>query len=279
MQSSESKKSLTQLIESQAAETDLISAVKQRIDGYDGAENAREDLNQIGEARGNQAFAQGGILKRIRDEGWYKMYDFPFFDRFLDEQGIARSTGYAHILLYERITNSGVSWADVKSVGWTKVRYLAEQLTKANREAWIKLASEHTVVELRQLLEKQDPDAIAALGAKVSTQVDTSGAELFPVPKESSQKHRFSIPLHEDQWETVETALKIAKTQTESPYDNVALEMICLSFLAEVHKEFGDSHFFRVAVKRAGHEKLIQLIRDIWPSLDVTVTDTGPSTP
>ena len=268
LHSSESKKSLTQLIESQTTESDVISAVRQRVAEYDDAEKAREDLRQIEDARGKYAFAHGGILKRIRDEGWCKACGYPSFSQFLDKQGIAKSTAYAHIELYERITDSGVSWADVKSVGWTKVRYLARHLTEDNIAVWIKLASELTVVELRQLLEKQDQDAIYALGAKASTQVDTSGVDLFPVPKESKQKHRFSVPLHEDQWETVETALKIAKTQTESPYDNVALEMICLNFLAEVHKEFGDSHFFKVAVKHAGREKMIHLICDIWPDLN-----------
>jgi hypothetical protein len=259
-------------------ETDVISAVKERVAGYSKAEDARADLNQIGEGSGNIAYAQGAILKSIRDEGWYQAYGFPFFERFLDAQGIARSTAYAHIELYERITESGVCWSDVQSIGWTKLRYLARQLDEGNREAWIELASKKTVVELRQVLKEQKPiKAVSASEGGVSTQVDTEQVDLFPMKQAPKQKHTLSISLHEDQWETVETAFQNAKDQSDSPYDNVALEVICLNFLAEYHQAFGDSHFFKVAVKQAGYEKTIQLAREFWPDLEIAVNKTTPA--
>ena len=273
--------SLPQLIGSSEAlvEKDVITAVKQQVSGYKTAEGAKADLDQLTEFRGTHAFVSGGILKRIRDEEWYKAYGCPFFDRFLDEQGIARSTGYAYIELYERITDSGVCWSDVQSIGWTKLRYLARQINKENRDAWIAIASEKTVAEIRQLLKDQNPaKALAGSEVGVSTQVDADAPDLFPVKPTWQKKHRVSISLHEEQWETVETAFEIVKAQTESPHDNFALEMICLSFLAEHHEAFAESYFFRVAVKHVGHDRMVQLIRDIWPSLEIAVTDTEPST-
>jgi hypothetical protein len=52
-----------------------------------------------------------------------------------------RSKARALIQIYNAIVASGVAWAQVQDIGWTKLRAIARVLDKESAHQWIGIAS------------------------------------------------------------------------------------------------------------------------------------------
>jgi hypothetical protein len=56
--------------------------------------------------------------------------------------------------LYDAIVKSGVTWARVKHLGWTKLNAIAGVLDGENADHWIGMASNHGRAEIKKLVQE-----------------------------------------------------------------------------------------------------------------------------
>lgn len=169
------------------------------------------------EAEGINDFKLGGVLQRIQEEKWWEGNDYESFKDYI-ETGLGlpyRKCMYL-VNIYEKLVAAGIKWSDVKSIGWSKLRFIIDLLTEDNVAEWVKRADTMNSLEIQEYVKglkdgkaKQDEN-----GEEVTTKVSSM---VFKV--------------HPDQKETIKEALAKKKEETGTEFDNVALEQITLGYI------------------------------------------------
>ena len=117
------------------------------------------------------------------------------------------------IQIYDAIVNSEVKWAQVKHIGWTKLRAIAGVLDKKNADHWIGVASKHSKKEINELVKKHLVASCEAVaGGTTATHIKT-------------------FKFHDDQVKTIDAAIEKAKATSGTSVDSPALELICLDYV------------------------------------------------
>jgi hypothetical protein len=125
-----------------------------------------------------------------------------------------RSKARVLVQIYNAISNSGVTWAKVQHIGWTKLRAIARALTPENADHWIEFASDHPKTEIIEQVRQE----LASAGVS-----NASGS--------TGSKTR-AFKLHVDQIGTIDAAVEKMKLQSDTKSDALALEYICTEYLA-----------------------------------------------
>jgi len=173
---------------------------------------ARELVVSLCEGAEFTYFKLGGVLSVIQANKWYAPYA-SFKDYVESERGLNYRTARYWIAIYNGIVESGVPWAKVKHLGWTKLKEIVQVLTVDNVDQWVALAEKQTTLQLIETVKKaQNPD-------------DDEGGEAKTVTTKT-------FKLHDDQRETIEAALAKCRKVANTDVDTVALEYICLDYLA-----------------------------------------------
>lgn len=166
-------------------------------------------------------FRLGGLLNRINEEAWYADEGFGKFADFVEDRfGIKRSKAMHLIKIYNDLIVSGVTWEQVGHIGWSKLAVLSGVLTKKNVKGWVKKAEGNTVMQLQELVR-------SAKATDVSGSTDDTDAG-----ETVSKVSGMTFKVHEDQKEVIADAIAKAKGETGTEFNNVALESICLDYLA-----------------------------------------------
>jgi hypothetical protein len=126
---------------------------------------------------------------------------------------MSRSTALALIQTYDAVVESGVAWAQVKPIGWTRLRPIARVLSKENADHWFGIALKHSKKKIIELVKEH----LAASGGAV---VGSSTAT-----------HVKTFKFHDDQVATVGAAIEKAKAKSGTSVDSIALEYICLDYM------------------------------------------------
>jgi len=88
-------------------------------------------------------FKLGGVLSLVQANGWYQPYGS--FREFVEkEHGLHYRKATYWIEIYNRLSNSGVPWAKVSKLGWTKLKEIARVLTAENVVEWVRSPSSRT---------------------------------------------------------------------------------------------------------------------------------------
>jgi hypothetical protein len=74
---------------------------------------------------------------------------------------IKRSRARASIQIYDAVVKSGVTWAKVKHLGWTKLNAIAGVLDGENADQWIETASNHRRAEIKKLVQGHLAESLA----------------------------------------------------------------------------------------------------------------------
>lgn len=200
-------------------------------------------------------FKLGGVLAKIQADGWYLEKGYENFRGFVEsESGLEYRRAMYFIGIYNGLVQSGVKWDQVKHLGWTKLKELASILTIENVEEWATLAENMTVLQLQAYIKEQKQKLTPA----------ASG------PDDSSQKvTTMTFKLHTDQKATVREALDKCKAQTQTEFDSVALEHICLDFLS------GDSALKKMPslaqlMKGKSAEEVLEAFSGVFPNVEIT---------
>lgn len=158
-------------------------------------------------------FALGGVLSKIQSEGW--VADHEDFKAYLEKEfGFKYRKAIYHINIYNTLNSLDLPYAAFEGLGWKKAGMIMPHLLPENYEDWIETAMSMTVNELQAYLKalntNQDPD-------EAKEQVSSLVTKTFK--------------LHEDQKETLDDALEMAKEQGNTEHDSVALEYICSNYI------------------------------------------------
>ena len=117
------------------------------------------------------------------------------------------------IQIYTAIVESGVAWAQVQDIGWTKLRAIARVLDKESEHHWIAVASNHSKKEIIELVKQHlTASGGAVAGSSTATRVR-------------------SFNFQEVLAETVTEAIEKMKKSSNTMDDSVALAYICQEYI------------------------------------------------
>ena len=232
---------------------DLIVASSTEVENLTKA-RALKLAPELIEAEGINDFKLGGVLQRIQEEKWWEGDDYESFKDYI-ETGLGlpyRKCMYL-VNIYEKLVAAGIKWSDVKSIGWSKLRFIIDLLTEDNVAEWVKRADTMNSLEIQEYVK----------GLKDgNTTKDENGEEV--TTKVSSMVFK----VHPDQKETIKEALAKKKEESGTEHDNVALEQITLGY---IEGNTGKPKVTTAAVKKfladMTAEKAAALVISVHPSL------------
>lgn len=166
-------------------------------------------------------FRLGGTLSTINTNSWFEKAGYDNFHAFVEaELGLKYRKAMYLIQIYDNLVEAGIPYEKVKSVGWTKLKELAPIMNKGNVTALVKKAGKMNTLQLQE--------EVKLLMQK------SKGSEDVPASDEVESKpvSTKTFKLHTDQKETIIEALDKAKGIVPTEYESVALEMICMDYLA-----------------------------------------------
>lgn len=194
---------------------DLFVAAAHEIENLKSESAARKMAMSIIDESGIGNYRLGGVLDKIKREGWFGEYE-RMRDYAEAELGIAYRKLMYCLNVYEKITELEIPWQKAKTVQWSKFREILPVLTEENVDEWLEIARNHSFREVVDLVAK----------AK-------GGAKAVDDGKSSSDLTSMSFKVHKDQKENIRLALDKAKEELQTDYDAVALESICVASLGE----------------------------------------------
>jgi len=166
-------------------------------------------------------FELGGVLARIQSESWYADKGYENFRSYVESEGGMQYRKAMYLVsIYANLTQSGVSWSSVSSLGWTILKDLAQYLTPENVDEWVEAVKNMTVLEAQAYINAKTSNTGAGNNSDAAT--DAASTALTTV----------SFKVHQDQKITIKDAVAKNKKESGTEFDSVALENICLDYLA-----------------------------------------------
>jgi hypothetical protein len=168
-------------------------------------------LLELEERHEKTFFEIGGVLSAIQKRKWFD--PFASLDEWVENNtALSRSKARALTQIYDSVVTSGVKWAKVKHLEWTKLNAIAGLLDASNADHWIEVASNHTRAKIKQLVQEHL----------------TGSAERKPKGSTATRVKTFKF--RDDQIETVQTAIDTAKKMAGAEDDSEALATICKDY-------------------------------------------------
>jgi len=246
------KRPMSQTVDVKEKEPDLIVDLVHEIENLS-KEDAVIRFHALDEKFEQTYFEIGGVLSVFQKNKWFDPY--ATFDLWVEKElGMKRSKARALTGIYDAIANSGVSWAQVKNIGWTKLRPLTRVLNKDNAEYWVNFA-----------LDKSKIVIIEAVKQHMKKTGSTNGI--------SKATHPWNFKLHDDQNETIQAAIDKAMELSKTSHPSAAFELICLEFLG--------TQSLSQRMKTVGVEKALIALQEAFPdgSFEVFVKDDEDELP
>jgi hypothetical protein len=207
-------------------------------------------------------FRLGGVLAVIQSNGWYAPY--ASFREYIEQvHGLQYRTALYYVGIYNALVENKIAWDSVKDVGWTKLKEIADVITPENVDQWVELAKSQTVL---QLIDSVKAAKKAAASQGETTAQVQEGAAVTVTTK--------TFKVHEDQKKNIELAIEKAKKDSGTAVDTVALDFICLDFLAGNAKASGKAQglpSLAEQIKAAGVEEAFAAIEAAFPNVVVNV--------
>lgn len=238
-------------------DVDMIEKVANEVENLQEAK-AMKMVPALLDGIDHDYFKLGGVLAVIQVHGWFMNSGHETFRAYVENEcGIAYRKAMYLIQIYNGLVASGVKWSQVKHLGWTKLKELSSILTPENVEEWVAIAEGMTVIQLQEYIKQ----AAAASSQKADDHPDDSTQTKVTTK---------TFKLHEDQKETVNEALAKCKNEMGTDADSVALEHICLDYLA------GDAPMKKLPtlvelMKGKSMEEVLEAFSEIFPEANVTV--------
>ena len=139
----------TKAVDAEAPPADDIVDLVQEIKNLKNKDDAIDRLLKLEEHHEKTFFEIGGILSAIQKNEWFEPFDS--LDELVEKKtAISRSKARALIQNYDAIVKSGVAWAKVKHLGWTKLNAIAGVLDGENADDWIEKASNHSRAKIKK---------------------------------------------------------------------------------------------------------------------------------
>lgn len=203
-------------------------------------------------------FKLGGYLSVIQAQGWFMEKGYENFRAWVEaECAIEYRKAMYLIAIYNGLVVSGVSWAEVGHLGWTKLKELASILTQENVADLVAKAESLTTI---QLIEHVKSLKVASNTGAVSAAPDTVSATTT-----------MTLKLHSDQKTTIREAIDKGKAQMNTDHDAVALEHICLDYLAGDGK-VKTAGSLTALMKNKTAEEVLTAFGEVFPTVNIEAT-------
>jgi hypothetical protein len=189
-----------------SAGADLVELVR-------GIENLTKDdaiarLLELEERHEKTFFEIGGVLSAIQKRKWFD--PFASLDEWVkNNTALSRSKARALSQIYHSVVTSGVKWADIKHLEWTKLNAIAGLLNAGNADHWIEVASNHNRAQIKQLVQEH---LAGSAGRK---------------PKGATAARVRTFKFRDDQITRVQAGIDRAKQIAGAGDDSAALEIVC----------------------------------------------------
>lgn len=215
-------------------------------------------VDDLQSAKGYAEFRLGGALSAIKENGWFLDDGYTTFREMLKDHFAIdpRKADYA-MKVYNCLVESGIAYSQVESLGWTKIRELAQVLTLENLEEWIEIASGLSTRQLIEYLKEQNKGAL-----------ESNEDEALEEAKKTTTK---TFKLHADQKETIEAAIVKAKEEAETEYDAVALDAICMNYLNSETSAV-ESPGLVSLMSNLDFQEVLEAFDQVFPNIDLDVT-------
>ena len=237
-------------------EADLIVETAKEINALD-KETAFEVVPSLIDSVDFSYFKLGGVLSAIQDNDWWSD-DSPNFRSFIEDNfGLHYRKGMYLIKIYDGLVEAEIPWHKVSGLGWTKLKELADILTQENCDEWVAKAESMTTLNLQAAVKAYKAGDLSTDG---TTDPDSSGVSTI------------TFKVHPDQKETINEAVEQAMEDADTEFKGVALEAICMNFLAGGStKEAPKPLSLQATMENHSYEQVLEAFEAIWPEIAVTV--------
>lgn len=245
---------------------DPISQTAQAIENL--SENVARDM--VGKLLAETEFTYfrlGGVLAVIQSNGWFAPHA-SFKDYIENEVGIQYRRAMYFVSIYTKLVELQIPWETFKSIGWSKLKELLPVLTADNADDWVKVAESSTVQNLIAIVKSKQAKAAGELTD------DSEGAAKIVTS--------VSFKLHDDQKATVQAALDKAKEELSTSVATVALEHICMDYLAGSSTPgakgiknvtpLTEPEALVKAFSQVGYEKVLEAFEKAFPEIDLVAS-------
>lgn len=237
------------------AEHDVFVGVTAKVEGMD-QETLEQHIADLIENVDFTYFELGLSLSTYQDEGYWKNDYKSFRDAVEDKYGLAYRKAMYLMSISNSLVEAEIPWEKVAGIGWSKLKELATVLTKENVDEWVAKVMGPPPMTLLQVIE-------AVKAAKVGS----LNKNEVPDDDVADTVTSLSFKVHLDQKENIKAAIDKAKGEAETEYDAVALDAICMNYLAggNVKPKTLVSVF-----KAYQPEEVLEAFATVWPDIDVT---------
>lgn len=229
------------------------------------AKDALDLVDKLSDASDFTLFKLGGVLSRIHEDGWYKELKFSTFREYVEQR---HALGYRKamywIAIYKDLVSSGVPYAAVSSVKWSKLKEIASVINNDNVDEWVQAANENTIDNLIKLVSNYKKSGSEEVAGQLSTTAEGVISTM-------------AFKVHTDQKENIQAALDKAKAEAKTDVNTVALEYICIAFNSGATAK-GKAKVPPIKDQLAGMdlETAAQALIDAFPDFTINISVEAP---
>lgn len=208
-------------------------------------------------------FQLGGVLSVVQTNEWAAEEGFDSFRALVETKfGLHYRKAMYLMDIYKCLVEADVPFEKVAGIGWSKLKEIASIINNDNVDEWVAKANENTVLQLIELVR----------AAKVGI-LDKSD-ETPEAPKNVTS---FSVKVHPDQKTTIQNAIEKAKKEANTEFPGVALDAICMGYLAGATggTKAAKPKSLKAVMEGYTYEEVLDTFGAVWPDIDITATVKG----
>lgn len=234
---------------------DIIVQTAKEISNLD-RETAIEIVPSLIDSVDFSYFKLGGVLSAIQDNEWWKGENDSFKGFIQDNFGLHYRKAMYLINIYDKLVEANIPWAKVSGIGWTKLKELADILTPENVDEWVAKANSMTTLNLQAAVKAAKS---GELGTEGTTDPDSSGVSTV------------TFKVHPDQKESINKAVEQAMEEAATEFKGVALEAICLNYLAGGSTKKAPTPSLTSIMEKMDALDVLEAFEVVFPNVNITV--------
>lgn len=242
-----------------AAEVDIIVQTAKEIGNLD-KDTALEIVPSLIESVDFSYFKLGGVLSTIQDNNWWEGEADTFKTFIQDNFGLHYRKAMYLINIYDGLVEADIPWAKVSGLGWTKLKELADILTKDNVDEWVEKAQNMTTLNLQAAVKAYKAGDLSTDG---TTDPDSSGVSTI------------TFKVHPDQKETIKQAVEQAMEEASTEFKGVALEAICMNYLSGGSTKKAPTPSLQSIMEKMDAIDVLEAFEVVFPNVNLTAEIDG----
>lgn len=262
-----SKTSVATGVVTDVAQTDVLSAYQSMISSLTQGTATAKAL-ELQKQIETDAYALGGVLSKIAQEGWYQPY--ASFKEFVEsELDMSLRTANYHMALYVQLRDANISWSDVKELGWSKLKEIAPFLTKDNLSEWKGKCEGLSLIQVTQMM-KALKDTAKAGGTNATVNLAGKPDLKAFTLKVSAEVKDALMAVVAECTSHEEAAHRFISSDGNANTGKVNVATMSSAQQASLMKEL---------MKARGYVSVLTAFEELWPNINISVEDPAKEDP